>query len=206
MSRRKGLSHEEKRSKMLELFYEKKDFFMLKELEKMAPKEKGVISQAVKDVVQSLVDDNLVDTDKIGTCVYFWAFPSKASNELQARQERLEEQLSSLEEKLQDVKSKTTQAKSGREDTEERRTAVSSLESVKLQHEQLQQQLQHYADSDPHTLKLWAADAKVAVEAANRWTDNIFSIKSWCKNKFYIEEDVINKQFNIPEELEYIDQ
>ena len=38
----------------------------------------GVISQSVKDVVQSLVDDGLVDTDKIGTSVYFWAFPSKA--------------------------------------------------------------------------------------------------------------------------------
>lgn len=50
MSRRKGLSHEEKRSKMLELFYEKNDFFMLKELEKMAPKEKGVISQVTVDV------------------------------------------------------------------------------------------------------------------------------------------------------------
>lgn len=45
------------------------------ELEKMGPKEKGVISQAVKDIVQSLVDDAMVDTDKIGTCVYFWAFP-----------------------------------------------------------------------------------------------------------------------------------
>ena len=32
----------------------------------------------MKDVVQSLVDDGLVDTDKIGTSVYFWAFPSKA--------------------------------------------------------------------------------------------------------------------------------
>lgn len=32
----------------------------------------------VKEVVQSLVDDNLVDTDKIGTSVYFWAYPSKA--------------------------------------------------------------------------------------------------------------------------------
>jgi hypothetical protein len=26
----------------------------------------------VKEVLQSLVDDNLVDTDKIGTSVYFW--------------------------------------------------------------------------------------------------------------------------------------
>lgn len=33
----------------------------------------------VKEILQSLVDDGLVDTDKIGTCVYFWAFPSKAS-------------------------------------------------------------------------------------------------------------------------------
>lgn len=30
MSRRKGLSHEEKRQKMMELFYERKDFFQLK--------------------------------------------------------------------------------------------------------------------------------------------------------------------------------
>lgn len=26
-------------------------------------------------MVQALVDDGLVDTDKIGTSVYFWAFP-----------------------------------------------------------------------------------------------------------------------------------
>jgi len=43
-------------------------------LEKLGPKEKGVIAQSVKDVIQSLVDDNLVDSEKIGTSVYFWAF------------------------------------------------------------------------------------------------------------------------------------
>ena len=42
--------------------------FQLKELEKLGPK-KGVISQSVKDVVQSLVDDDLVLKDKIGTSV-----------------------------------------------------------------------------------------------------------------------------------------
>lgn len=40
----------------------------LKELEKSGPK-KGVITQSVKDVVQSLVDDDLVFKDKIGTSV-----------------------------------------------------------------------------------------------------------------------------------------
>lgn len=35
---------------------------------------------SVKDVLQSLVDDALIDSDRIGTSNYFWAFPSKAAN------------------------------------------------------------------------------------------------------------------------------
>ena len=35
--------------------------------------------------------------------------------------------------------------------------------------------------------------------------DNIFSIKSWIKNKFSFEESVIDKQFGIPEDLDYLD-
>ena len=33
---------------------------------------------SVKDVLQSLVDDGMVDTERIGTSNYFWAYPSKA--------------------------------------------------------------------------------------------------------------------------------
>ncbi len=43
---------------------------------------------SVKDVLQSLVDDNMVDTERVGTSNYYWAFPSKA---LHARKRRLEE-------------------------------------------------------------------------------------------------------------------
>ncbi|KAF4801227.1 hypothetical protein TURU_036833 [Turdus rufiventris] len=46
---------------------------------------------------------------------------------------------------------------------------------------------------------------QVAKEAANRWTDNIFSIKSWAKRKFGFEESRIDKCFGIPEDLDYID-
>jgi hypothetical protein len=35
---------------------------------------------SVKDILQSLVDDAMVDSDRIGTSNYFWAFPSKAIN------------------------------------------------------------------------------------------------------------------------------
>ena len=39
---------------------------------------------------------------------------------------------------------------------------------------------------------------------ANQWTDNIDSIKSWCKNKFFMEDSALNKQFGIPEDLDYL--
>lgn len=74
MSKRKGVSLDEKRQRMLQIFYEKKEFFNLKELEKIAPKEKGIVLQSVKDVLQALVDDGLVCSDKIGTSTYYWAF------------------------------------------------------------------------------------------------------------------------------------
>jgi len=41
-SKKRGLSLEEKKKRMLDIFYEKKEFFHLKELEKIAPKEKGI--------------------------------------------------------------------------------------------------------------------------------------------------------------------
>jgi predicted transcriptional regulator len=56
-----------------------KEPFMLKDLERDLPKTKGIVSQTVKEVIQELVDDNLVDFDKIGGSNFFWAFPSKAS-------------------------------------------------------------------------------------------------------------------------------
>ena len=63
---------------MSEYFLDKKDFFQLKDLEKSLPKEKGIIAQTVKDVLQSLVDDRLVNAEKICTSNYFWSFPSTA--------------------------------------------------------------------------------------------------------------------------------
>lgn len=41
-------------------------------------------------------------------------------------------------------------------------------------------------------------------EAANRWTDNVLSTKSWCKNKFSMEEKTLNKLFKIPDDFDYI--
>ena len=46
--------------------------------------EPPTVSQSVKEVLDSLLADNIVDTDKVGTSVFYWAFPSKAGQIVRA--------------------------------------------------------------------------------------------------------------------------
>uniref|UniRef100_G3MNW5 Meiotic nuclear division protein 1 homolog n=1 Tax=Amblyomma maculatum TaxID=34609 RepID=G3MNW5_AMBMU len=204
MSKRKGVSAEEKRQRMLQVFYEKKDVFQLKDLEKIGPKEKGVIAQAVKDVVQSLVDDGLVDSEKIGTSVYFWSFPSKAVSTRKRKIDDLKSKVEDVQKKLKSVENQLAKAQVGREDSSEREKLIAQLSELEQSRDELSAELQKHRDCDPEVLEEIKKQTVVAKDAANRWTDNIFAIKSWVKNKFFIEEAVLNKQFNIPEELDYI--
>ncbi|KAG6718492.1 hypothetical protein I3843_04G143400 [Carya illinoinensis] len=136
MSKKRGLSLEEKREKMLQIFYESQDFFLLKELEKLGPR-KGVITQSVKDVVQSLVDDDLVSKDKIGTSVYFWSLPSCAGNQLRNVYHKLESDLQSSKKRLVELVDQCNSLKKGREESDEREKALAELKAIEKKHNML---------------------------------------------------------------------
>ncbi|XP_065401694.1 meiotic nuclear division protein 1 homolog isoform X1 [Macaca fascicularis] len=212
MSKKKGLSAEEKRTRMMEIFFETKDVFQLKDLEKIAPKEKGITAMSVKEVLQSLVDDGMVDCERIGTSNYYWAFPSKALHARKRKLEVLESQdpgccfhLSEGSQKHASLQKSIEKAKIGRCETEERTRLAKELSSLRDQREQLKAEVEKYKDCDPQVVEEIRQANKVAKEAANRWTDNIFAIKSWAKRKFGFEENKIDKTFGIPEDFDYID-
>nr|ACO15174.1 Meiotic nuclear division protein 1 homolog [Caligus clemensi] len=205
MSKKKGLSFEEKRSRMLELFYEKKDVFLLKELEKIAPKEKGIVSQSVKEVVQSLVDDSLVDTDKIGTSVYFWSFPSKTTANRKRKLEEINKEVAKKVKRLDTVEKSLMESAIGKENSDERTQALAKLGELQSRKAELEESLKAYKDNDPETLKIYIEETQMSKMAANRWTDNIYSIQSWIRRKFpNINAGDFNKQFGIPSDIDYV--
>ncbi|XP_068750354.1 meiotic nuclear division protein 1 homolog [Montipora capricornis] len=205
MSKKRGLSLEEKRTRLLELFYEKKDFFLLKELEKIAPKEKGITSMSVKEVVQSLVDDNLVDTDKIGTSIYFWAYPSKAMHTRQQKLQQLTTQINDCEKKIASTMEQLKRAYSGREKSDDRDTILEELAQKENLCNKLEKELEKYKECDPEVLENIKKETVMAKEGVDRWTDNVFTIKSWCVKKFGLEEKMIDKNFGIPEDFDYME-
>uniref|UniRef100_A0A0A9XLK5 Meiotic nuclear division protein 1 homolog n=1 Tax=Lygus hesperus TaxID=30085 RepID=A0A0A9XLK5_LYGHE len=205
MSKRKGVSAEEKRIRMLQLFHEKKDFFQLKELEKIAPKEKGIVVQSVKEIVQNLVDDNLVRSEKIGTSVYFWSFPSDAKHAKKLKLAELGKNIGATKSKLEKSLKSISQLEAGREDNEEREKLLEQNDKLSKERDRLQIEIKKYCGHDPEVYRKKENEIEIAKEAANRWTDNIFSVKSWCKNKFNVEDSILDKQFGIPSELDYVD-
>ncbi|XP_037546462.1 meiotic nuclear division protein 1 homolog [Nematolebias whitei] len=204
-SKKKGLSLEEKRSRMMEIFFESKDVFQLKDIEKIAPKAKGITPMSVKEVLQSLVDDNMVDCERVGTSNYYWAFPSKAFHLRKHKLEELQKQISDANQRKASVQKSVDKAKVGRQDTEERSCLMKELQALREERSQLQAELEKYRDCDPEVIEEMKKSNVVAKEAVSRWTDNVFAIKSWTKKKFSFDDCRINKAFGIPEDFDYMD-
>ncbi|WVZ13565.1 hypothetical protein V8G54_011131 [Vigna mungo] len=206
-SKKRGLSLEEKREKMLQIFYESQDFFLLKELEKMGPR-KGVISQSVKDVVQSLVDDDLVSKDKIGTSVYFWSLPSCAGNQLRNVYRKLDSDLQNSKNRHAQLVEQCQELRKGREESGERAEAVADLKAVEQQHNELKVELEKYRDNDPAAFEAMREAIAVAQASANRWTDNIFTLRQWCSNNFpQAKEQLENlyKEVGLTDDFDYLE-
>lgn len=109
--RKKGISADEKRSLVLEIFHDTKEFFQLKDVEKIAVKDKGLKEQVVKDILQALVDEGLVESDKIGTSQYYWSFPAKKrklkQQELSQLRRKVDEsavKIEELQKRIEEVK------------------------------------------------------------------------------------------------------
>ncbi|KAI8917562.1 meiotic nuclear division protein 1 [Powellomyces hirtus] len=204
MSKRKGISFEEKRTRLADFFYETKDFWLLKDIEKIASKQKGIVVQSIKEVLDSLVSDNIVTVEKIGTSNYYWSFPSTAVQNRKRRIAELGEELANVEAKRQELDSALAQRKNGREETEERIALMERLKEAEAINRNLLAELEMFKDSDPVLVAAKENAIVLAKNAVNRWTENIFALQSYCSQTFGIPPQQFAEQFNIPDDFDSV--
>ena len=72
---------------------------------------------SVKEVLQSLVDDDLVNCEKVGSSSYYWAFKSQVLNVKESKLKSLQKQVAEIEEKNKLVEKNLNQAKSQRQES-----------------------------------------------------------------------------------------
>ena len=173
---------QDKRLTVLKLFHESAEPWLLKDMEKAAAK-RGVVFQAVKDVVQSLVDDSLVHMDKVGTSNWFWSFPGAADAAVRARLEAVELEAAQVDAETRDISARVEKAEAECPETEDRVAARAALESAEALHECLTAEEAKFASGDDAMFRTMRSATPMAKEAANRWTDNVFALKSWVEKK-----------------------
>ncbi|KAJ1509035.1 Meiotic nuclear division protein 1 [Coelomomyces lativittatus] len=198
----RGISYEEKRKRLLELFYETKDIFQLKDLEKIAPKNKGIVSQSVKEVLQSLVDDDMVCCERIGTSNYFWSFPGHSAVRKQKRLKDLQTEIQHTTKQLAQLEVDEMEALKGKEPSDERNELLTRLAELEEKNQKLKDRLMEFQDNDPETFKAMQKSAKIAKEAIQRWIDNMYILQSYCVNTFGMERSTFNAQFGVTDEFE----
>ncbi|KAH7875308.1 meiotic nuclear division protein 1 [Lentinula edodes] len=196
----RGLSADEKRVKLLEIFHETKDFYQLKELEKLGPKLKGIVSQSVKEVLQSLVDDGLVQGDKI----VFWSFPSHQGAVIQGRVDNAKEMKISQHTQLLEIQQSIEREKSTRIESESRTAAIAKLQYMKKELAKLDEELTAYGACDPVKLEETRRAITLGKEAAMRWTENYSALLPHFLHHSMASIEDIRKYLEIDEEYEDI--
>jgi len=131
----------------------------------------------VADINNSLVDDGLVDKEKIGGSNFFWSFPGKKDRMLQLEHENVMSEIELAKTKITEVEAKLADAKRGREDEGgDREKKLARLEELKSEKKVMEKELESLKENDPQALADLEKELKLVTEAANRWTDNIFSV------------------------------
>ncbi|KAL1523110.1 hypothetical protein AB1Y20_018067 [Prymnesium parvum] len=210
---KKGVSKDEKRQRLLAIFHDTRDVFVLnpkggsKNIQKLAA-AKGIISNAVPDVLKELIGDDLVNEGKVGISTFYWAFPGEVRAKKLAEIRKIQTSVDSQRGVHQDLQRRWEQAmrEAATDETEaaELAEALASMTEMRDRLKQTKLEVERMRKAGAADLAARRKDIPVLREAANRWTDNLFVIKKHMVDKFNMDPKQVDKEFDLGE-IDYVD-
>jgi len=204
------MSKEEKRNVVLGIYYKSKSVFTEKEIHALAAKS-GINANTIPEINQSLVDDGLVEKEKIGGSNYFWSFPAKKDRMMQTQHEKRVRNIEQLKQQRAQSLIQLADAKRGRDDEDEEDSKLSSsrssklarLESLEKERKDTEIELARLKDNDPQALADLEKELRLMTNAANRWTDNIFACKKYLTKKRGMDKKEANRILGVTANFDY---
>ncbi|KAH9935617.1 meiotic nuclear division protein 1 [Fomitopsis serialis] len=165
---------------------------------------KGIVSQSVKEVLQSLVDDGLVQADKIGSSNFFWSFPSQRGAMMQHRLTAVKESQASYRSQIKELHTAIEMETAARPGSTERNASLSRLSAAQKELEGLVTELAQYGACDPVKVEEKKRAVMLAKEAAVRWTDNYVLLLGHFTRQSCVEPSEIKKYLGVDDDYEDI--
>lgn len=205
MSRKKGLSMEEKIDKIEGYFHKHPVPFTMKELESAIPKATGVIPQSVAECIELLVSEGRVVQDKVGVFVLFWYFPATASERLVQQRATLEAAVQRLTTESGALREQGDAATETSDALDERAKLDAQIRELCARQHVLDRALCSSSDTDPAVFDGLVRATGLAREAVNRWTDTILTLEHTAKRTAGLDGATFRRQFGVPRDLEFIE-
>lgn len=202
----KRVSTEEKLQKIIEFFTSSSDVYVIKELEKKIPKQCGISGMLVKDLLTNLQNDYKINVEKCGISNYYWKFKYEKHHTLQCKNEKMRDEITKFTKENDNLTKQIATMKENRKDTEVRRDLMDEYTCLKVQTENLQN-VKDLAQTCSR--KLYDELENTVVEHKtniNKLTDDIFTLQSYVCDKLNIDKNAFNSNFQIHEELDYVEE
>ena len=135
----------------------------------------------------------------------YWIFPSQSYVLKKRKLDSLRQTTQTSREEKEKLDEQIAKAKADKPDSEHRFELLKQYEELKTKKDGLVSTLDTLKEHDPETIRQMKEDIKTAVEGANRWTDNIWSMKSFLTRKQGISSKEADQALEIPPDFDYVE-
>jgi hypothetical protein len=196
---RKGVSREEKLSRLKSIIFEGKSVYSLKEMEKLG-KKAGIVQQAIKECMDELESDNIIMKDKVGSGNFFYAFPSAAFVKNKKVVHVATEGLDTAKAKTAATHAEVAALSVDREPSDERTALLASVAAARTKNATIVGELAAIEENNPETIVALEKALVFAASSVERWTDNCECLVDFAvKATGHTRKDIC-KHAGVPEE------
>ena len=182
MKKKKGLTLEDKRQILLKLFKGSGSFFHYKDIEKHCTQNK-ISFMLVKDLVNGITADNLLESEKIGSSTFYWSLPNRVYDAKKNQLEREKKNIENAKNEIENLKQKIEENKAIRVENEERKKNLEELAELENQKKEYLKILKDFESKDPEKYEKYINATKCMGQLNDFWVDNIYTVEQWMKTK-----------------------
>ncbi|KEG11551.1 hypothetical protein DQ04_02511100 [Trypanosoma grayi] len=220
MAKKRGLTMDEKVSRVEEWFVAHPVPYTLKDLVAALPKATGVIPQSVEECLEILVSEGRVQQKKVGIHVLFWRFPKTAAQQLASAvtggtaevtkflsmsTAQVQGELDLLVKKEEDTCKRIQEVRAAIGEETLVQQDAEKMRELQKELQMLQAQLEQLSMFDPQMIEKVKAATFVAWEAANRWTDNMYLLQHHITRRLGLSARDLRSQLQLPSDIDYIE-
>lgn len=197
MSRAKPLSMEEKTARVLTLLQQKDTVFNLKDLERICQKEKGVVPQSIKEVLDILISENKAKEKKVGSSKYYWSFLSDIKLQRESTLKKLYEENEKLKKAKETLSEEIEVLKKNRSTIPNRKEKLRSLVELKQTRQELDKALKSIEENDPAKLTAMKEELNALKKDLSEWADAFSILQSYVMNTYNMTQQEFCSAFSI---------